>query len=85
MLLIKVLLIFLFIYILFRYMVERFKSKIKSQLENLEKQTTVKNQTQHDKIVPCPACGTYNPMKIAMEKNGQFYCNESCFKLSSRT
>ena len=31
-----------------------------------------------DDLIPCPACGTYNPKSVAFEKSGKLYCNKEC-------
>jgi len=31
-----------------------------------------------DEMKPCPACGTFNPTRLAYEKKGLYFCDERC-------
>ncbi|MFO1463508.1 MAG: hypothetical protein U1F66_06995 [bacterium] len=31
-----------------------------------------------DEMKPCPACGTFNPTRLAYEKKGLYFCDQRC-------
>ncbi len=31
-----------------------------------------------DEMKPCPACGTFNPTRLAYEKKGLYFCEKRC-------
>lgn len=71
----RTLIIFLLIYLIFRYITRLVMGKLSSL-----PQRQTKNKTIQDEMVPCPTCNTYNAKSHAYVSEGKFYCNEKCLK-----
>lgn len=72
----KILIIALFIGFVIRYIARSFLRFVQSNSVVGNKPT---GNLIQEEIVPCPACGTYNPKSHALFKGGHYYCSEPCF------
>lgn len=75
--LMRLILIFLIVYVVFRVVVRPFLQppKKKNKKEASSPQIAVR-----DKMLPCPTCGTYNASQQALLSDGKYFCNDACRK-----
>jgi uncharacterized protein len=70
--LLRLLLLFLIVYILF--------TALKSFIQGRRANTSGKNQLGEAMVLD-PQCQTYVPKSAAIEREGKFFCSEECAKL----
>lgn len=71
----RVILIAIIVFVVVRYI----RSSFRKVTEPLRRPIQTHQEEIRDKIIPCPTCGTYNPLKDAYLMSGQFYCNVECY------
>ncbi len=76
----RTILIAFFVYYVFRYILGPIMNGARKQATRSTKNSIPNNELEtHDKMLPCPTCGTYNASQMSFEKNGKFYCNKECY------
>lgn len=50
----------------------------KRRVDNMDNNSSTKNEALEDIMVECPSCGTYVSKDEAILSNGKYYCSNSC-------
>lgn len=77
---IRFILTFLVLYFVFRWIGRHFLGVGKEGAKG----PLLRGGEPMDKIVPCPACGVYNPTQIAYRVGNAYFCSQECFRKKSK-